>query len=64
MAKIVRVIILFVCIGFAIFFGIGMVNSWSEYQVAVEEADKAQQELEDATRDLEEAEKRLKEVTS
>lgn len=64
MSNKVRIVIFFVCLAFAVYFGIGMVNSWNEYNVAVQEADIAQQELDDATADLAQAEKELRELTS
>lgn len=67
MASKVRIVIFFIALVFAIYFGIqlfGPDGSIGQYQTAVEERDKAAQELDEANKELELAQKNLREVTS
>lgn len=66
MASKVGIVIFFIALVFAIYFGyqlFGPDGSIGQYQAAVEEQKIAEQELAEANRELKEAEKRLEELT-
>lgn len=62
MSKAVKVILLIISIGFAIYFGIALVNSINDVFEADKERATAEKELEDAKRELREAERELQQA--